>query len=226
MIDGVRLKICGLTSLVDAEYADKCGADYFGFIFAAASPRRLLLAQYRAMARHLPERKRVAVLVEPAPDELARVVAEDFEFVQIHFRPDLPPETVAGWSAAVTPARLWLAPKLPPEREVPPGLLPLAQHVLLDTYHAQKFGGTGLTGDWPKFRRHQAAFPQTRWILSGGLNPENVGAALLATDARFLDVNSGVESAPGIKDQARLRALVLAMHRARTAPPAAIPPAG
>ena len=65
MIDGIRFKVCGLTSLVDAEFADRCGADYLGFIFYPKSPRFISLEQFRAMAPRLPDRRKVAVSVEP-----------------------------------------------------------------------------------------------------------------------------------------------------------------
>ena len=73
MIDGIRFKVCGLTSIVDAEFVDRCGADYLGFIFHPESPRNITLAQYHAMAPRLPERRKVAVSVEPTVDALARL---------------------------------------------------------------------------------------------------------------------------------------------------------
>ena len=78
------------------------------------------------------------------------------------------------------------------------------------------FGGTGKTGDWAKFARHRTTYPQTHWMLAGGLTPENVEEAVRASGARFVDVNSGVESAPGVKDEAKLKRFVVALHRART----------
>jgi len=66
MINGVRLKVCGLTSLVDAGTADACGADYLGFIFYPKSPRYVSVETYHSMAPHLPRKPRVAVTVEPA----------------------------------------------------------------------------------------------------------------------------------------------------------------
>ena len=83
---------------------------------------------------------------------------------------------------------------------------------LLDTFHTEKFGGTGQTGDWTKFSRHQQAHPARTWILSGGLNPENIGAALRATGAKFVDVSSGVESAPGMKDCEKLKRFVVRLN--------------
>ena len=103
--------------------------------------------------------------------------------------------------------RLWLAPKLPPGEDVPVEWLPLAATFLMDTFHAGGFGGSGKTGDWAKFARHQQANPQHTWILAGGLNPENIADAVARSGAHFVDVNSGVESSPGVKDHAKLRRL-------------------
>ena len=217
MIDGIRFKVCGLTSLVDADFADRCGADYLGFILYAKSPRYIPLEQFRSMAARLPEKKRVAVMVAPNLVELGEVIAAGFDFFQIHFPVETSVATVAGWADAVGQQRLWLAPKLPPDAEVPAALLPFAKFFLLDTFHPDKFGGTGATGDWVKFSRHQLEHPEKTWILSGGLNPANIGDALRASGARFVDVNSGVESAAGVKDHEKLKAFVVALHRARTA---------
>jgi phosphoribosylanthranilate isomerase len=214
MINGIRLKVCGLTSLVDADAADKIGADYLGFIFYPQSPRGITLTQFLAMKDRLPPRKRVAVCVEPAAADLAAYAAAGFDFFQVHFNADTPAYLIASWAETVGLARLWLAPKLPPGQGVKPEWLPLADTFLLDTFHADKFGGTGETGDWDKFKRHQNGHPIKTWILSGGLNPDNIAAAIAATGAKFVDVNSGVEQAPGIKSPAKLQAFVLALHNA------------
>ena len=214
MIDGIRIKICGLTSLVDAEFADRCGIDYLGFNLYSKSPRYIPLLQFEAMAGHLPGRKRVAVMVEPAADLLALAAHAGFDYFQIHFRHDRTAAAVAEWAEAVGPDRLWLAPKLPPGIDVAPAWLPLAKTFLLDTFQVDGFGGSGRTGDWGKFARHQEAHPDKTWILSGGLNPDNIGSALRDSGARFVDVNSGVESAPGVKDHARLKSFIVRLHEA------------
>ncbi|HEY8993310.1 MAG TPA: phosphoribosylanthranilate isomerase [Lacunisphaera sp.] len=214
MINGVRLKVCGLTTLVDADAADAIGADYLGFIFYPKSPRGITLTQYAAMKDRLPPRKKVAVCVEPSAAELAALVTQGFDQFQIHFAAETLTATIAAWSQLTGRAQLWLAPKLPPGQDVKPEWLPLADTFLLDTFHADKFGGTGETGDWAKFKRHGEAHPRKTWILSGGLKPENVAGAVAATGARFLDVNSGVELSPGVKDPAKLKSLVLALHHA------------
>src|SRR3954469_19745792 len=115
MIDGIRFKVCGLTSLVDAEFADRCGADYLGFILYPKSPRHITLEQYRAMAPRLPERRKVAVSVEPTNDELAVMREAGFDYFQIHYRPDaVSDQQLDGWSRLVGEKHLWLAPKLAP----------------------------------------------------------------------------------------------------------------
>lgn len=217
MINGVRLKVCGITSLVDADAADAVGADALGFILYPKSPRGITLAQYAAMKDRLPPRKRVAVSVEPTAAELAAQAAAGFHFFQVHFRAETPAHLVGSWAETVGLSRLWLAPKLPPGQDVAAAWLPFAETFLLDTFDAEKFGGTGETGDWPKYCRHRDGHPGKTWILSGGLKPDNVAAAIAATGARFLDVNSGVELSPGVKDPAKLKAFVLALHNATKA---------
>jgi phosphoribosylanthranilate isomerase len=137
-----------------------------------------------------------------------------FSLFQVHFGRGVPVESVRAWSAEVGPGALWLAPKLPPGVDVPAQLLGLAGTFLLDTFDPTLFGGTGRTGDWPKFRRHREAHPGKAWVLSGGLSPANVADALAGTGARLVDVNSGVESAPGAKDPARLEAFFAAVRAA------------
>ena len=212
MVDGIRLKVCGLTNRADAELAAGLGADFLGFILYPKSPRYVTTAAFRGIVRDLPGARKVAVTVEPTLDELAVMNSAGFDFYQLHFRAEVPAETIAGWAATVGHERLWLAPKLPPGIDVPAALLPTTETFLLDTFDAEKFGGTGRTGDWEKFARHQRTHPEKTWILSGGLAPDNVAAALQSTGARFIDVNSGVESAPGVKDRAKLTALAYAVR--------------
>jgi phosphoribosylanthranilate isomerase len=214
MIDGIQVKVCGLTSLVDADFASACGADYLGFNLYPKSPRHITIAQYRSMAKRLPERHRVAVTVEPSRDALQAMRDAGFNHFQVHFRHDMPLGKIEGWTHAVGAEALWLAPKLPPDVDVPVSLLGLSRGILLDTFDPALFGGTGRTGDWSKFKRHRQRQPGKTWILSGGLNPENIGEALAKTGARFIDVNSGVESAPGVKDHAKLKAFAAAVRKA------------
>jgi phosphoribosylanthranilate isomerase len=123
-------------------------------------------------------------------------------------------DTIRAWVETVGRDRIWLAPRLPTGVDIYPETLPLADTFMLDTFHPDKMGGTGLTGDWAKFRQHKEANPAKNWILSGGLNHANVAEAVAATGARWLDVNSGVEQAPGIKSPAKLQAFVLSLRSA------------
>jgi phosphoribosylanthranilate isomerase len=208
MIGAFQLKVCGQTRVVDARVAAELGADYLGFILYPKSPRHLSLARYQELSPELPAGpRRVAVMVEPSIDELAAANAAGFDFFQIHCAHTTPLATVQAWSTQVGSHRLWLAPKLPPGEDVPAAWLPLAATFLLDTFHSEGFGGSGKTGDWEKFSRHQQSNPQHTWILAGGLNPENIAEAVARSGTHFVDVNSGVESSPGVKDHAKLRRL-------------------
>lgn len=212
MINNISLKICGLTSAEDANAAAAAGAAYLGFIFYPKSPRALTMERYLALAPALPAGpKRVAVMVEPGLAEITAAQQAGFDFFQIHFNTGTPFAHLREWSELIGRDRLWLAPKLPPEADLSALPLPLATTFLLDTYHPEKFGGTGQTGDWEKFRRHRQAFPAKTWILSGGLNPDNLAAAVAATGATVIDLCSGVEASPGVKDHAKLQALKAAI---------------
>ena len=215
MTDGVRLKVCGITSQADAEFVAHAGADYLGFILIPESPRYLSLAKFGGFAALLPKGRKVAVALEPTTTQLAEMNAAGFDFFQIHFRHDVPVSTVSSWAEAVGSDRLWLSPKLPPGVSVPAAVLHFAKTFHFDSYHVRKFGGTGETADWNKFSRHRRAHPKKTWILSGGLNPVNIDAAIRQSGARFVDVNSGVESAPGVKDHGKLQRLVERLHERR-----------
>lgn len=214
MINAIRFKICGLTRVADARAAVAVGADFLGFILYPKSPRYLPLADYQKLKAELPVGvPRVAVMVEPSLSELMAAQAAGFDRVQIHFNVNLPLVRVREWSELVGAEKLWLAPKLPPESGVSISLIPLAATFLLDTFHAEGFGGSGKTGDWGKFAAHREAFPDKTWILAGGLSPENVAEAVAASGAGFVDVNSGVEDAPGVKSADKIARLAEALQR-------------
>jgi phosphoribosylanthranilate isomerase len=147
----------------------------------------------------------------PTVDDLRAWCDAGFDAVQVHFPLETTEDVLAAWSAAIGRERLWLAPKLPPGVAFPEPILAHADTILWDTYAAGSFGGTGRTGDWAGFRAARLAHPGTTWILAGGLSPENTPAALQATGARVIDVNSGVELSPGVKDPAKLTAVAKAI---------------
>jgi phosphoribosylanthranilate isomerase len=206
MSGGIQFKVCGVRRPEDAAAAAEAGAAYLGFNFFPGSPRALTLTQYQEIEHELPAVARVAVTVEPTLAELDAFAGAGFQTVQIHFRTDLPLAQISAWSEQVGPARVWLAPKLPPGDDIPPAWLPLADTWMLDTYQPGVFGGSGRTGDWGKFARHHRAHPEKSWLLAGGLNADNIGEAVRQSGARLVDVNSGIELAPGVKDHGKLRA--------------------
>lgn len=100
--------------------------------------------------------------------------------------------------------RLWLAPKIPPEKDYPDILLDAADTLLVDTFQKDGFGGSGHTGNWSQFAVLGDRYPEKTWILAGGLNADNISDALQVSRADVVDVNSGVETEPGIKCDQKL----------------------
>lgn len=218
MINGIRVKVCGLTSLADAEAAAAAGADFLGFIFYHKSPRYVSLEAFAAMRAQLPTGpKKVAVVVYTDMADLQKYHDVGFDHVQLHFPNDTPFFEVALWTEIISPHHLWLAPRVPPGKEMDPAFFPLADHVLVDTYHDGGHGGSGKTGNWVEFARLRERFTKVNWVLAGGLTPENVAEALKVSGTNFVDVNSGVEASPGVKDHGKIRAFMEAIKTATSA---------
>jgi phosphoribosylanthranilate isomerase len=207
MPSSVKIKICGLTREEDVEQALELGADYCGFIVYPESPRGLSYMRAAELAALVPVGKRVVVDVETEIDDLKRLREMGFDYYQIHTRQEVDSETLAAYSETVGKQQLWLAPRVAPEDSFHESILDFADTILIDTFSKDQVGGTGQTGDWERFSKLQGAHPNTHWVLAGGLNSQNVHEAIASTGARHIDVNSGVESQPGIKDWARLRQL-------------------
>jgi phosphoribosylanthranilate isomerase len=218
MMADLKVKVCGLTRLSDVALLTELGADYFGCILYPKSPRYLEVSRRADFMQAAPSGRRVAVDVNPSNDSLRAYVQEGFDFFQLHTAIDCPPQQLEQWAELVGgPDRLWLAPILPPDRELPDSFVQLGARILLDTYQKNQVGGTGKTNDWGRFRRLQQCYSQVDWILAGGLSPDNLLAAIQQAGASHVDVNSGVESAPGIKDPALLRDLFQRVKEVRTA---------
>lgn len=207
MIQSVEIKVCGMTREQDVDLALSLGADFLGFIVYPKSPRGLTLAQAARLAARVPEGQRVVVDVEPSVDALKRYRDAGFDHFQIHTGLPISFPAVAAWSDVARRERLWLAPRLSPEDVFPECILEYADTVLLDTYSKQQVGGTGQTGDFSRFASLQQQYADTQWVLAGGLTPANVIDAIQRSSTQHIDVNSGVESAPGIKDPEKLREL-------------------
>lgn len=191
----VFVKICGLTTPEGVAAAVKAGADAAGFVFSP-SPREVTPAQARKLAAALPATmRRVAVFRHPPPGRIASVLEEfPADWVQSD-AVDLPGIDLGG--AEALPVFRSGAPL--------PGLLP--ELLLFEGPDS----GVGRVADWP--RAAELAL-RTRIILAGGLRPANLAEALATVRPWGVDVSSGVESSPGVKDPALVMAFVAAARRA------------
>ncbi|WP_309397479.1 phosphoribosylanthranilate isomerase [Cerasicoccus maritimus] len=207
-----KIKICGLTRWTDVSGVLDLGADYCGVIVYPKSPRAVTRDQAWDLCQRIPAGKRVMVDVNTGADELEGWADCGFDHFQIHCDIDVSLATLAAWSGLVGKDRLWLAPKIPPGRSFPQEILEFADTILVDAYHKDKYGGSGQTGNWDQFADWAAMYSHKRFILAGGLTPDNALEALQASGAETMDFNSGVEASPGIKDPAKLKALFEALR--------------
>ena len=200
-----RIKICGITRVEDALCAAELGADALGFIFYPRSPRYIAPTAARAIINALPPFVTpVAVMVNSTPGEIVEAMAASgCQALQLH-----------GATADVLLAQYAFPVIRACSVAVPEDLEPLAHYpsaraFLLDTKREGQYGGTGAIFDWQL--AGQARSFGRPIILAGGLTPENVGAAIRTAAPYAVDVNSGIEIAPGIKDPQRLSALFAAV---------------
>jgi phosphoribosylanthranilate isomerase len=199
------IKICGLTRLEDAIVAAEAGADAVGFIFAE-SPRRVSEDLVRAIVRDLPPHLlRIGVFVDESPATIARAIAvAALDRVQLHGFEEPMVRELAG-------TRVIKAYRARGEEVLEEIRERAEETFVLDTWSQSIAGGTGETFDWNLARRASGI---GRMILAGGLTPENVGDAIREVQPFGVDVSSGVEVGPGIKDPDRIRAFVEAVQRA------------
>jgi phosphoribosylanthranilate isomerase len=200
-----KIKVCGLTREEDIKLTLSLRADYFGFILYPQSPRAVSLDRAVELAAPVPIGQRVAVDVATSLKDLKSYSDAGFDYFQIHFGADFEHSNLAEYSKIVGKDKLWLAPRLASEDSFSEDILDYAGTILIDTFVKDQFGGTGKVGDWARFNTLKERYPQTNWVLAGGLSPSNVLDALASTSADHLDINSGVETAPGIKDDVKLR---------------------
>jgi len=203
------VKVCGITRMEDASAAAEAGASALGFVFWPGSPRWITAAAAAAIAARVPATvRRVGVFVNQSPAEMQSIASEvRLDVVQLHG--DETPDRVAWWRGEV-----WRASSLD-EVEGTLALWPAKTTVLLDVDDRERRGGTGRTIAW-----EQAAgvARRRRVVLAGGLTPENVGRAIAIVGPWGVDVSSGVEDAPGIKDAARVRQFIAAARVAGPSP--------
>ena len=207
----IRVKICGLKTLADVAAVADAGAAYAGFVFFAKSPRNLTPAQARPLALAAPEGLcKVALVVDADDAALDAIIATvPLDMLQLHGH-ELPARV------AEIKARYGL-PVMKAVGVADSGDLAalldyslVADQILVDAKPpkgADLPGGNGLAFDWRLLAGRHWLRP---WMLAGGLTADTVAQAIRLTNARQVDVSSGVESAPGVKDPARIAAFAAA----------------
>jgi len=207
----VDIKICGLTDVAAIDAALDGGASHVGFVHFARSPRHLAPDRLALIATRLPPHvRRVGVLVDP--DDMlvdALVTAGGLHVLQLHGS-ETPARAAA--LAARTGLEVWKAIPVRTAADVAMGGAYVgAVHRLLYDARTQEGalpGGMGHRFDWTLLSGHRAPLP---WALSGGLDAENVAQAIHQTGAPLVDVSSGVESTPGVKDVDKIAAFCKAV---------------
>jgi phosphoribosylanthranilate isomerase len=200
----VLIKICGLTRPDDARRAVEAGATAIGVVFWSRSPRAVTLAQAEAVAAAVgADVLTVGVFVDATREEIDRVMRRvPLGAAQLHGHESPAFVETLPWPVikAVAVPAVGSLPDLSPWAGV---------RVLLDTHDPERRGGTGRMVDWAR----AAALAATRpVILAGGLSPDNVAEAVTRVRPAGIDVSSGVEQSPGVKDAARVRAFIEAVR--------------
>lgn len=215
MASDIRVKICGLRRAADVQAAAAAGAAYVGFVFFAKSPRNLGPDVAAQLALEVPEGIcKVALTVDADEATLDGLVeAVPLDMLQLHGRET--PERVAAIRDRYG-LPVMKAVGVAGEEDLAQIDLyaQVADQLLIDAKPprgAELPGGNGLAFDWRLLAGRK--YWQRPWMLAGGLTPENVGEAIRLTGARQVDVSSGVESAPGVKDAGKVRAFVEAATR-------------
>jgi phosphoribosylanthranilate isomerase len=207
----VTAKICGLSTPETLDAAIAGGASHVGFVFFPPSPRNVSFDQVRALAARVPDHvTKVGVFVDP-DDALvdAAVAAGRLDAVQLH-------KVTPGRAAAIrarVPVWAAVAVKTRADLDAVHAFRGAADRILYDAKTPEGAalpGGMGLRFDWALLDGVQHPLP---WALSGGLTPDNVAEAIGRTGAQLVDISSGVESAPGIKDAPRIATFLEAVRK-------------
>ena len=206
-----RVKICGITRIEDIHAAVEAGADAIGLVFYPPSPRYVSMQHAQQLAQHIPPYVSiVGLFVNANANEIVEVLQHvSLDVIQLH-GDESPAE--CQQIAQQTQRRWYKAIQVKPEVDT----LEIIQQyqqvgasaMLLDAWHPELKGGTGLQFDW-------STFPQSNLplILAGGLNPDNVAQAIEMTQAYAVDVSGGVESAKAIKDQKLIQQFMQGVQR-------------
>jgi len=201
----LRIKLCGMTRCQDAALASQLGADAIGLIFYDKSARNVGLSQAQEIVQAIgPLCSSVAVVVNPGADELEQIL-DHVPISLIQFHGDESPEFCAQFNRPYIKAvRMREGTDLRGLRQK----YSSARALLLDSFDKNLVGGTGHPFDWAMLDTDLQTTPGPEMMLAGGLSPENIGQAIADTGIRNLDVNSGIESEPGIKNHDKMRAVM------------------
>lgn len=198
-----RVKICGITRLEDAMVAVEAGADALGFVFCDSSPRNVSIEVVASIVRQLPPYVSSVGVFVNAPMETIRRTVESAGLGVVQLHGDESPEFAAG----ITFASCYKAFRVRDERALET-MRPFATRAwLMDSYVAGQLGGTGERFNWDLAVRAQSMGRPV--ILAGGLTPGNIAEAILQVRPYAVDVSSGVELRPGIKDPALVRSFLV-----------------
>lgn len=204
----VRVKICGLTNVNDALLAAELGAHALGFIFYPKSPRYVDPGEARRIIKQLPPLViTVGVFVDEEAAKVRDIAAQaGLDWVQLHGRES--PDYCRTLGRRVIKGFRVQGEEIFPQLMAYQGAV---QAFLLDAYKPGTPGGTGETFDWELARKAEKYGPI---ILAGGLTPENVAEAIRLAQPAAVDVASGVEARPGVKDPEKLRNFLAAVKDA------------
>ncbi len=210
MIQGpTRVKICGLTSPEAIKGAAQAGATYGGLVFYEKSPRHLSLAKAREVALAAPSGfAKVALVVNPQDAFLEEMLSQvPIDILQLHGA-EQPQRVQQIKQSTGLPIMKALGIATAQDLHEIDRYAEICDQLLIDAKPAPGAklpGGNGLAFDWQLLENHTWKIP---WMLAGGLTPDNVAQAIRVTQARQIDVSSGVESAPGLKDMDKMRNFV------------------
>jgi phosphoribosylanthranilate isomerase len=216
-----RIKFCGITSVADAELAVANGAWAIGMILWPGSKRACDPAEGVRISNAVRRKVEVTgVFVNQEMDEVA-ALADMLHLSMVQLHGDEGP-AYAKEVARRTGAKVIKAQSVRLAADVVAVQAFRTDFHLLDTHREGLRGGTGETFDWTMLARRTSRVPL---ILSGGLTPENVGAAIAATHPFAVDTASGTEASPGVKDPEKMKAFAEAVRATAPAPPESDPPA-
>ncbi len=207
-----RVKICGLKTLEDARVAIDSGADLLGFNFYLPSPRYVSPEICSAIVSDLRQRGATATLVGVFVNVPAGTIASFLDRCGLDLAQlsgDEPPETLAALAGRAYKALRPTSPSVLQEALARYPGAPLPPAWLVDAYRPGEYGGTGQVADWSLAQELAQRSPI---LLAGGLTPDNVTQAIRQVQPWGVDVASGVESTPGVKDPARIQAFIQAVH--------------